>query len=164
MGFGYNEILLFLLNCHGIHMSLRNLHRVLRRENVSREKRKIWLTRGSTLNSKGASWKWNNVGYRSTHQRVITHGLKIDRESVRLGLKGLDPHGVSYHAIHRLKKENMVHEALILFDIRTGIINYCHLGLQSMGPSMVTVVEFSGSLSVLQVRALQSFQRIMLTT
>ena len=103
-GFGYNEILLFLLNCHGIHMSLRSLHRVLRRKNLSRKKEKSGLHQVLHFIQRELAGSGNNVGYHSMHQRVIAHGLKIDRESVRLGLKALDPHGVSYRARHRLKR------------------------------------------------------------
>ena len=103
-GFGYNEILLFLLNCHGIHMSLRSLHRVLRRKNLSRKKEKSGLYQVLHFIQRELAGSGNNVGYRSMHQRVIAHGLKIDIESVRLGLKALDPHGVSYRARHRLKR------------------------------------------------------------
>ena len=102
-GFGFYEIL-FFLNCHGINKSLRSLHRVLRRKKLSRKKEKSDLHEVLHLIQRELAGSGNNVGYRSMHQRVIAHGLKIDRESVRLGLKALDPHGVSYRARHRLKR------------------------------------------------------------
>ena len=93
-GFPYRDILEFLLLFHNIKMTLRQLHRVLRKKNLFRKNKntstkEIVNSVAEEIKESGSSY-----GYRFVHQKLIMKGVKSNRELVRLTLKELDPIGV----------------------------------------------------------------------
>ena len=105
-GLSYNEILEFLRSYHNINITVRQLHRILRKEALFRRKHK------SSINDvieaiqsllKGPS---SNHGYRSIHLKLRNMGLTIDRETVRLCLRSLDPEGVQLRISRRLQRRS----------------------------------------------------------
>eukprot|EP00112_Aurelia_sp_Birch-Aquarium-sp1_P023636 Seg7107.2 transcript_id=Seg7107.2/GoldUCD/mRNA.D3Y31 product="hypothetical protein" protein_id=Seg7107.2/GoldUCD/D3Y31 len=109
-GFGYMEILSLLANYHNINMSLRTLHRILRQLNLGRKMRihrcpinRILIEIRRELTGSGC-----NIGYREMHQRLISKGFQVDRDSVRIVLKILDPEGVELRSRHRLRRRRYV--------------------------------------------------------
>ena len=95
-GFSYQEILSFLSVFHGIVISMRSLHRVLRSQRLGRKVRayhqplpEIFQTVQMELVGSGSS-----VGYREVHQRLKARGIQVDRETVRIAIKVLDREGV----------------------------------------------------------------------
>lgn len=103
-GYSYQEIITFMLLYHGISVSVRHLHRLLRKNqlfrrfnhtsvnNVIMEVRKILEGSGS------------NFGYRALHQKLRLNGIITNREIVRFIVKTLDPEGVQLRTAHRLKR------------------------------------------------------------
>ena len=95
LGLSYTEILCFLVAVHGIHISLRQLKRILQQLGLRRRGNldsinEVIMNVESELRGSGRS-----AGYRAMHQRlIIKYGQRINRESVRLILKALDPEGV----------------------------------------------------------------------
>lgn len=49
-------------------------------------------------------------GYRLMHQKLRSIGITVDRETVRLGLKYLDPEGVESRKSHRLRRRKYVNK------------------------------------------------------
>ena len=95
---------MFLSNQHGIDISLRQLHRLLRQQNLYRRYHKDTanvVLEAITADIYGPS---RNLGYRSIHQKLIHNGIKTDRETVRLCLKTIDPEGVKRRKAHKLKR------------------------------------------------------------
>ena len=83
-GSSYKEIIMFLSNEHGIDISLRCLHRLLRQQNLYRRYHKDKvnvLLEAIKTDLDGTS---TNLSYRSIHQKFIHNGIKTDRETVRL--------------------------------------------------------------------------------
>ena len=83
-GSSYKEIIMFLSNEHGIDISLRRFHRLLRQQNLYRRYHKDKvnvLLEAIKTDLDGTS---TNFGYRSIHQKFIHNGIKTDRETVRL--------------------------------------------------------------------------------
>jgi hypothetical protein len=105
LGLGYPEIVAFLGLWHGIRLSLRHLKRILRRRGLRRrcahsDGNDIVSAIESELKGSGSS-----IGYRLMHQRlIIDYALNVDRETVRLVLRTLDPEGVDLRSKKRLKR------------------------------------------------------------
>ena len=101
----YSEILAFLFFFHGIEISLRQLKRVLRRQGLRRRKdhsdiREILNAIETELEGSG-----NSIGYRQMHQRLrIDYGLVVQKETVRVIIKELDPAGVQSPSSKRLRR------------------------------------------------------------
>ena len=101
-GLSYTEIISFLFVYHGI--TLRQLNRILRKLGLSRRKFKALITSvisaiETELVSSSASF-----GYRMMHQKLGQKKLVVDRETVWIALRYLDPDGVtarSRHILHR---------------------------------------------------------------
>lgn len=104
-GFSYAEILVFLLSFHAIPLSLAQLKRILRSLGLYRRKGHSDIeTVVSTIETEltGAG---RDLGYRSMHSKLRkTHGLVIDRETVRIVLRHLDLDGVIARQRRRLKR------------------------------------------------------------
>ena len=93
-GYDYEEIITTLREVHSKIISLRQLHRVLRNQNLYRRKygcdtRDVISFVRSQLRSSGSS-----LGYRLMHQRCLQAGYRTSRENIRIILKLLDPIGV----------------------------------------------------------------------
>ena len=105
LGFDYIEIVAFLALGHGIFLSLRQLKRILRQRSLRRRGRPsdgwdVLAAVENELNGSGSS-----VGYRLMHQRLrIDYHLQVDRETVRLVLKALDPEGVEARSKRKLRR------------------------------------------------------------
>ena len=103
-GYKYKEILHVLLLLHGIQLSVRQLHRILRKHNLLRRNYSspfnsvIDFIRTNLLGS-GAS-----IGYRQMHQRCILNGLSVTRKNVATVVKTLDPEGVEFRQKRRLRR------------------------------------------------------------
>ena len=103
-GYSYSEILFFLAKYHNISISLRQLHRILRKYSLFGRKsysslNEIILALKMLLKESGSS-----LGYRSIHQKLRQLGCFIDKETVRLCLKILDPSGVELQICRRLQR------------------------------------------------------------
>ena len=84
-----------LTRVHGITLSIRQLKRILRSNGLSRRQHKDNLLKVIDSIAQELVGSGNRVGYRQMHQRMrVNHGLVVDRETVRLSLKYLDPVGV----------------------------------------------------------------------
>ena len=107
LGFSASEILSFLVNVHGIHLSLRKLRRILksrgcRRRGQASDMNVIVQAVEEELNGSGSI-----VSYRSMHQRLTAERrLIVTRNTVRQVLKILDPEGVQARSRHRLRRRN----------------------------------------------------------
>ena len=94
-GLSYLEIVMVLTRVHGITLSIRQLKRILRSNGLSRRQHKDNLLKVIDSIAQELVGSGNRVGYRQMHQRMrVNHGLVVDRETVRLSLKYLDPVGV----------------------------------------------------------------------
>ena len=94
LGFTYTEISAFLKRCHAIQLSVRQLKRVLKSRGLQR-RHKSPLEHVLNAVKEELRGSGNSIGYRPMHRRVIIdHNLVIDRETVRIILKHLDPDGV----------------------------------------------------------------------
>ena len=85
------KIVLFLGIVHGIHLSLRQLKRILRAPKLGRREHSnnvlVYETIERELEGSGCTF-----GYRQMTQRLrIEHGLNVGKETVRELLKILDP-------------------------------------------------------------------------
>ena len=93
-GFSYQEILAFLSSHHGLEISLRQLHRYLRRLGLFRRRNKDDLNNVILKMKREISSSSSCFGYRLMHQKLRQMGVTTDQETVRLTLKALDPEGV----------------------------------------------------------------------
>ena len=103
LGFDYSEILGFLLLCHGIQISLRQLKRILSAKGLYRRRAYSSSVDVITAVERELEGSGRLLGYRQMHQRLRCHyGFTVDRHSVRLILKTLDPDGVEQRSRRRL--------------------------------------------------------------
>ena len=103
-GYSCYEIFCFPEKYHNISISLRQLHRILRKYGLFRRKNyssmnEIILALRMLLKESGSS-----LGYRRIHQKLRQLGCFIDKETVRLCLKMLDPAGVELRICSRLQR------------------------------------------------------------
>ena len=100
----YSEILYLLERDQGWTVSLRHLHRILRKCDLNRRTNKtplnsvIDFVRGQLVGSHSLN------GYRYMHLKARMSGLVVDKDTIRLILKALDPEGVSLRSAHKLKR------------------------------------------------------------
>lgn len=108
-GFSYNEIIDLLEKNQGEKLSLRQLHRILRKGNLFRRKNKsslnliIDFVDSEIRNTSGSCF-----GYRTMHQKLRLKGLTTDRDTVRLVLKNLDPDGVEERLRKKLRRRQYI--------------------------------------------------------
>ena len=101
----YSEILAFLLCFHGIEISLRQPKRVLRRQGLRRRKDDREIREISNAIETELEGSGNNIGYRQMHQRLrIDYGHVVQKETVRVIIKELDPAGVQSLSSKRLRR------------------------------------------------------------
>ena len=103
-GFTYEETILLLEKCHGIKISLRTIHRVLRLKDLRRrckviDTREVLGTVSVELQKSNAS-----MGYRAMFQQITKLGVVASHDVVRIALKHLDPKGVSERQAKRLTR------------------------------------------------------------
>ena len=103
-GYCYKEILGVLRARHNTSISVRQLHRHLRRLGLYRngyhsETSDVIAFVQSELLGSGSS-----IGYRAMHQRCVNKGLRMPRESVAIIQKELDPEGVELRKRHCLRR------------------------------------------------------------
>ena len=103
-GFSYNEILLFLLVYHGIEITLRQLHRILRKLGLFRRKHKANINDIVSEVQKQLESSSSSFGYRLMHQKLRKNKFTVDRETVRIIMKSLDPEGVTLRSGHKLRR------------------------------------------------------------
>ena len=104
-GFCYSEILSFLLLCHGISISLRQLKRIIKQRGLYRRKHPSDLRIVVDVIQHELRGAGCCLGYRLMHQKLQNeYGLTTDRETVRKVLKGLDPEGVQNRSRKRLRR------------------------------------------------------------
>ena len=103
-GFSYQEILAFLSLHHGLEISLRQLHRYLRRLGLFRRRNKDDLNIVILKMKREISSSSSCFGYRLMHQKLRQMGVTTDQETVRLTLEALDPEGVICRFRNRLKR------------------------------------------------------------
>ena len=105
LGLSYTEILCFLVAVHGIHISLRQLKRILQQLGLRRRGNLDSINEVITNVEAELRGSGRSAGYRAMHQRlIIKYGQRINRESVRLILKALDPEGVEDRSRRRLRR------------------------------------------------------------
>ena len=111
LGFGYEEILGFLVLCHGIRLSLRHLKRILKGLNLKRRCNRYDMEEVIFAIEYDLSRSGNCVGYQQMHQRLRNdYGIIVDRETVRLALKQLDPKSVNARLCKRLRSRQYVNQ------------------------------------------------------
>lgn len=106
-GFTASEILSFLLNVHGIGLSLRQLRRILKNRGCTRREQSTDMSIIARTVEEELRGRGSVIGYRSMHQRLTTdHQFIVTRNIVRQALKILDPEGVQARSGHRLRRPN----------------------------------------------------------
>ena len=101
-GLSYTEIISFLFVYHGIQITLRQLNRVLRKLGLFRRKFKASIT--SVISAIQTELASSSFGYRMMHQKLRQKKLVVDRETVRIAMRSLDPEGVTAGSRHRLHR------------------------------------------------------------
>ena len=101
--FSYAEIIYFLEKFHAFEITVRHLHRILRNNGLSRRKEKTCLNLVMRFVRKQLEGTSSLIGYRYMHLKARAAGLVVDRETIRLVMKAMDPEGVSLRATHKLK-------------------------------------------------------------
>lgn len=106
MGISYLEIICFLFVYHGIRISIRQLKRILRSRNLARRNQQSRVNAVvDAIENELQMGNGTSVGYRLMHQKICSsYGLVVDRETVRLALKALDPEGVQRRLKTRLRR------------------------------------------------------------
>ncbi|XP_066933340.1 uncharacterized protein [Clytia hemisphaerica] len=103
-GLSYKEILACLLKSLNLVLSLRQLKRILRDNNLRRRGNNNQVAIVNAIQSE-LRGDGCNLGYRSMHQKLILrHRLNTSREQVRLLLLHLDPEGVESRKRRRLRR------------------------------------------------------------
>jgi len=108
LGYSYKEISASLSTVHNVQLSIRQINRILRRFGLYRRHNhaspeSILLGVADEIKGSGSS-----IGYRSMHQRLRAKGLTVDRESVQIAIKELDPNGVLQRSIHRFNRRRYI--------------------------------------------------------
>ena len=101
-GLSYTEIISFLFVYHGIQITLRQLNRILRKLGLFRRKFKASIT--SVISAIQTELASSSFGYRMMHQKLRQKKLVVDRETVRIAIRSLDPEGVIARSRHRLHR------------------------------------------------------------
>lgn len=105
LGFTYPEILVCLVLIHGITLSLRQLKRVLSARNLRRRKQPSDLQDVADAISEELTGSGSCFGYRFMHQHLRRkYRLVVDKETVRIALKVLDPNAVEDRTRGRLRR------------------------------------------------------------
>jgi len=103
-GIQYDDILHLMNTIHNEHLSMRQLHRILRNQNLYRRKNKTNLNELIVYINRALQGSRQNFGYRLMTQWLVSQGIVTDRETVRLILRELDPNGVESRQSHRFRR------------------------------------------------------------
>lgn len=103
-GFQYHEILAFLLLRHNYDISLRTLKRILKRRKLYRKKHFTNYDVIIEFLREQIECSGQLHGYRWMHLRCIRNGFTVTKETVRLALQLIDPHGVDIRRRKRLRR------------------------------------------------------------
>ena len=107
-GLSYKEILEFLELFYAVTLSLHQLHRILRKQNLFRRYRKSNITEVTQAILQNLSGCEKSFGYRLMHQKFRSDGFIVDYETVRVLLKVLDVDGIELRSSHRLARRTYV--------------------------------------------------------
>ena len=103
-GLSYTEILQCLRIEHGIDISKRTLHRVLRHGRLFRRQHFSDLFDVAIFIIDMIQQQGSCHGYRSVHAACLRYGFTVSRDDVRLLLAIVDSYGVSMRAKHKLQR------------------------------------------------------------
>ena len=103
-GLAYDEILSLMDTRHGVKLTLRHLHRILRLLSLYRRRNKSSINEVLNAVAEEIQGPAASVGYRQMHQIVRKKGLVTDKETVRCAIKAIDPEGVAERGRRRLKR------------------------------------------------------------
>ncbi len=103
-GLQYQEVLDALECNNGIHLSLRQLKRILQSLQLHRRKHFTPLRDVHNEMSHMLLGTAKCHGYRWFHLKLVQKGMVVTRETVRILLKFLDPNGVELRQQHRLQR------------------------------------------------------------
>ena len=101
-------IIYFLEKFHGFEITVRHLHHILRKNGLSRRKEKNCLNLVMHFVRKQLEGTWSLIGYRYAHLNVRAASLVLDRETISLVMKAMDPEGVSLRATHKLERRKYI--------------------------------------------------------
>ena len=107
-GLSYKEILEFLEIFYAVALSLRQLHRILRKQNLFHRCRKSNITEVTPAILQNLIGSSRLFDYRLMHQKLCADGFVVDRETVRILLKILDADGVELQSSHHLARRTYV--------------------------------------------------------
>jgi len=93
-----------LASFHGINMSIRQLHRVLRNQNLFRKGKLSDVNRVINFVENQLRDSGQCIGYRQMQRRCIHTGFNVSQNIIRIILKELDPEGVEARKKHCLKR------------------------------------------------------------
>lgn len=103
-GFPYVDIIDMMKIFHDVKISLRTLNRILRSKNLKRRGRIVHLQTVTDNIARELVEDESSKGYRAMHQTLTRKGISVDRDTVRLVLKEMDPKGVEIRSKHKLKR------------------------------------------------------------
>ena len=103
-GLSYTEIISFLFVYHGIQTTLRQLNRILRKLGLFRRKCKASITSVISAIQTELASSSSSFGYGMVHQKLREKKLVIDRETVRIAMRSLNPEGVTVRSRHILQR------------------------------------------------------------
>lgn len=103
-GLYYDEILGFLTMRHNISISFRTLKRILKRHRLFRRKHFINFNSVIEFLREQVESSGQLHGFRWMHLRCIRSGFTVTRNTIRLALQFLDPHGVNIRRRRRLRR------------------------------------------------------------
>ena len=88
-------------------MSLRKLHRILRKLNLFRRHNHLSINDTLTVVSNEITGSAGCFGYRLMCQHLRSKGLNVGREETRMSLRSLDPVGVEQRSCIALSRGNI---------------------------------------------------------
>lgn len=81
LGINYVEMLAFLIMCHGINLSMRQLKRILRERGLTRRKQQSPVNEIVDAIENELERSGRLIGYRLMHQKLgLSYGLIVDRK------------------------------------------------------------------------------------
>lgn len=108
-GMSYPDMLVLLFVIHGIKLSLRQLNRILKGNNLFRRKNKTPDDVIRNYIHAEIEGSGHCVGYRSMWQRLVRdHQLIVSRDSVLRIMREFDPEGVNLRKAHRLSRRKYI--------------------------------------------------------
>ena len=103
-GYSYNEIIGVLRERHQVTVSIRQLHRILRRKGLYRKGHHSQTSEVIHFINEELLGSGCCVGYRSMHQRCLRRGFRVPRNNVAIIQKVLDSGGVEFRRRNCLRR------------------------------------------------------------